>query len=200
MLAQPGGRRSCRSRSYGAAAQATLFFWTAFVTAAWTVLRNKYTTYAIALGILILTGILQVRDKMNWVWNWNLWSAAQWSDMGVLEPNGWPLFWNRLLYVGLAVLCTAIAVRFLPRRELDATRVVHRLAPGNLLRQGLRLLPYAVGQAAIAIFLGYQVADGFQSKRVRQRDRDYWKHNLATWKDRPKPGLVHVDLDLSLEP
>jgi hypothetical protein len=162
--------------------------------------RSKYTTYAIAVGVLVLTGIVQRHDKMNWVWNWNLWGVARWSDMGLLEPNGWPLVLNRALYLGVMVLCIAFAVRLLPRRELDATRVVHRLAPGRLLRSGLRLLPYAVPPAAIAVVLGFQVAHGFQSKQARKRERDYWKQNLATWKDAPKPGLGGVDLEVSLEP
>lgn len=178
----------------------TLLFWTAFVLAVHTLVRNKYTTYGVSLGVLIGTGILQMRGKMNWVWNWDLWSAALWSDLGTLEPNAWPLFLNRVLYVGATGFFLAFAVRMFGRRELDATRVLHRLEPTQLLKSGVRLVPFAVVPLGVAIFLGVQVVHGFQSKQARKHERDYWKQNLATWKDVPNPGLARVDIAVSLEP
>ncbi len=178
----------------------TLLFWTAIVMALFAVLRNKYATYGLALAVLIGTGILQMRGKMNWVWNWNLWSAALWSDLGTLEPNAWPLFLNRLLYLGATVFFLAFAVRLLARREADATRVLQRLAPAHLLAAGASLTPFAVLPLGAAIFLGVQVVQGFQSERARAHERGYWKHNLATWKDAPKPSPARVDIAVSLEP
>src|SRR5262249_54083512 len=32
------------------------------------------------------------------------------------------------------------------------------------------------------------------------RAKDYWRKNIATWKDAKKPTLVDVELDLALEP
>jgi hypothetical protein len=178
----------------------TLFLWTAFVTLVRTLVRNKFTTYGIGLGVLVLTGVMQSRGKMNWLGNWNLWSAVRWSDMGLLEPNAGAVLWNRIFVVALGILCVAIALRCNARREPDATRVVHRLAPARLLRAAVPLVPYVAAAAVIAIILGVQIRSSFQSKPAQRAERDYWKQNLATWRDAPEPGLAGVDVALSLDP
>lgn len=185
---------------WGALLVPTWFFWTSFVIAVQSLLRNKFTTYGIALGILVLSGVLQARDKMNWVWNWNLWGTLRWTDFGLFEPNAQPLLWNRLLYITAGVFWLVLAVRWSARREHDSTRIVHRLAPARLLRSALPLLPYAVVPLVLAIGLGVLVRGGFQSKQARKAQRDYWKQNLATWRDAPKPGVGGVDLRVSLDP
>jgi ABC-type transport system involved in multi-copper enzyme maturation permease subunit len=178
----------------------TFLLWSSFVMALMAVTGNRYATYALAVAVLVVTGLLQARDKMTWVWNWDLWSTVRWSDMGLLEPNGWPLVLNRVLAVLGSVLFIAITVQVLARREHDATRTLHRLAPERVLRRSLRLLPYALPMAIVAIWLGALVWNGFQSKAARKRDRDYWKQNLATWKDAPLPAIAHLDLDVTLQP
>jgi ABC-2 type transport system permease protein len=35
---------------------------------------------------------------------------------------------------------------------------------------------------------------------VEKRTKDYWRKNLATWREAPLPALANVDLDLSIEP
>jgi hypothetical protein len=178
----------------------TFLLWSSWVMLLLAVTGNRYTTYAFALASLAVTGLLQARDKMTWALNWDLWSTVRWSDMGLLEPNGWPLLWNRLLVLSLTLFCTLLTVRLMARREFDATRTVHRLAPPRLLRASLRLLPFAAVPAAIAIFLWLQVSNGFQGRAAKQRDHDYWKQNLATWKDAPVPAIRHLDLDVTFEP
>ena len=125
--------------------------------------------------------------------NCNL-GCVRWRH-GLLEPNS-PFVES----LALTVSRLSWPSRAGGRRELDATRIVHRLAPRSLLRSVLRLAPYAAAPLIVALFLGYQVANGFQSKRARMRDRDYWKQNLATWKDAPKPAVLHADLAVSFEP
>src|SRR5262249_53880212 len=142
----------------------TFALWTSFVMALMAVTRDRYATYALAIASLVVTGLLQARSKMNWVWKWGLWSTVRWSGMGLLEPNGWALVLNRALAVSMTAFFIALTVQLLARREPDATRVLHRLAPGRLLRRSLRLLPYVVPAAVVAIFLGMQVWNGFQSK------------------------------------
>ena len=41
---------------------------------------------------------------------------------------------------------------------------------------------------------------GEQSEVAKKKAHDYWKQNLATWKDAPQPEIVDLDLDLTLEP
>jgi ABC-2 type transport system permease protein len=50
----------------------------------------------------------------------------------------------------------------------------------------------------IALWLA--VDAGFQGGAVEKKQRDYWKQNLATWKDVPQPAIADVDLDLRIEP
>ena len=60
---------------------------------------------------------------MNWVFNWNIWNAVRWSDMGTFEFNRFALLLNRTLVLSLAVLFTAIAVRSFGRRWIPLTSV-----------------------------------------------------------------------------
>lgn len=186
--------------TWGALLLPTFLVWTAFVTMVQALTGNRYTTYAIALGALIATGYYQFNEEMNWVGNWDLWSAVTWSDMGTFELNRFPLILNRLLVLGLAVLFTSISVRFYSRRDFDATRLVHRLKPWNLLKGAFRLSPYALLPLIVGIVLQYQVSQGFQGSKAEKRAKDYWKKNLATYKDYPLPAMNAVDLDVELEP
>jgi hypothetical protein len=178
----------------------TFLGWTSFVTAVLAVVRNRYTTYGICLGILALTGYMQFTGKMNWVGNWDLWGVLRWSDMGILEMDRSALVLNRLMVLGLTVFFTVLAVKFFPRRDFDGVRIIHRLRPLSLLVSGLRLLPYFLLPLALGIALYVQVNQGFQGNAAKKRQKDYWRHNLATWKDVPLPALTAVDLDLELEP
>ena len=75
----------------------TLGVWTALVMAVHTMTQNRYTTYALALGVLCFTGYRVVTDQFNWVGNWPLWSAVRWSDISVLELDRTALVLSRLL-------------------------------------------------------------------------------------------------------
>lgn len=178
----------------------TFLVWTAFVTLAFSITVNRYTTYAIGLAALSLTGYLQAIGKMSWVGNWDLWSALQWSDMGTFELDRGAIVLNRLLAVALAVLFTIVAVRVFPRHDRDATRTVLRLAPGAIVKSALRLAPFITVPLVLGIILWVTVDQGFEGRAEKKRHKDYWRQNLATWKDAPVPSLTHVDLDLRLDP
>jgi ABC-type transport system involved in multi-copper enzyme maturation permease subunit len=186
--------------TWGLLLTTTFLGWTSFVTAVLAVTRNRYTTYAVCLGALILTGYRQYADKMNWVGNWDLWGVLRWSDMGLFELDRTALWLNRLMVLGLTAFFTALAVRFFPRREPDGVRTIERLRPLALLKGGLRLLPFAAAPLALGVALYVQVDQGFQGDAAKKRQKDYWRHNLATWKDAALPALTAVDLDLELEP
>jgi ABC-type transport system involved in multi-copper enzyme maturation permease subunit len=186
--------------TWGLLLSVTFLAWTSFVTAVFAVTRNRYTTYAVCLGAMIFTGYRQYTNKMNWVGNWDLWSVLRWSDMGVFELDRMALLLNRVMLLGLAIFLTALAVRFFPRRDFDAVRIVERLRPLRLLKTGLHLSPYAVVPLVAGIFLYAQVDQGFQGEAAKKRQKDYWRHNLATWKDVPLPAITAVDIDLELEP
>jgi ABC-type transport system involved in multi-copper enzyme maturation permease subunit len=178
----------------------TFLGWTSFVAAVLSITRNRYTTYAIALGALIFTGYRQLNGKMNWVGNWDIWGAVRWSDMALLEMDGSALLLNRLMVLGLAVFFTALAVRFVPRRELDGVQIITRLRPWPLFKGALRMLPYAAAPLTLGIILYVAVDEGFQGEASKKRQKDYWRHNIATWRDTPLPAVTAVDLDVELEP
>lgn len=178
----------------------TFLVWSGFIMAAHAFLRNRYTTYAVGLAVIIGSGVLQVRGKMNWLINWNLWSTTTWTDFGSVEPNGAALLLNRLFYVALAGLFVAVAVRLFPRREVDPARALDRLRPRAVLVTILRLAPFWVPALVLGILLGARVQASFQGKAAENRERDYWRKNLLTWLDAPEPYLAGVEIDLELEP
>jgi ABC-type transport system involved in multi-copper enzyme maturation permease subunit len=178
----------------------TFLFWAGFVLAAASIARNRYATYGIGLIALIATGWVQAKGKMNWVFNWNLWSATTWTDMGPFELSRRALVMNRLFAVTAAVFFIAVAARFYGRREADPIRIVHAFRPRALWRTALSLAPWALVPTVLASALGVQVGRGYQSKAMEKKAHDYWKQNLATWKDAPQPEIVDVVLDLKLDP
>jgi ABC-2 type transport system permease protein len=178
----------------------TVIVWTCFVIAVQATSGQRYATYGIGLGVIALTFYLQFTGRMNWVGNWWLWDTLQWSDMGLFEINRRALVLNRLLVLGLAALFVAIAVQAFGRRQADAIGTIHRLQPAPLRRWLLRLAPFAVVPLAAGIALWLAVNDGFQGRALEKKARDYWKQNLATWKDAPQPAIAGVDLDLRIDP
>jgi ABC-2 type transport system permease protein len=178
----------------------TFLAWSAWIILLNSITGSKFMTYALGLATLLATGWLNNKGVMNWVYNWQLLGAGRWSDLGLLEPNFTAVILNRILWVSISVLFIAITVRIYERREFDATRVVHRIYPKQLLRIGKGLLPYASVPVVLAIYIAFQIANGPEGKRAENIDHDYWKQNLATWKDAPKPTIRHVDADLKLDP
>lgn len=178
----------------------TFILWTSFVTAVLALVRNRYTTYALGLGALIVTGVRQMLGKMSWAGNWDLWSFGQWSDMGGFDINGQALLLNRLFALSLAAFFTVLTVRYFARRELDSVRLGHRLSPGTLLKGSLPLLPWAVAPVTLCVMLVVMVHNGFQGKAAEKRERDYWRKNLATWYEAPQPSLTRVEATVDLDP
>jgi ABC-2 type transport system permease protein len=178
----------------------TFLVWTAFVIATLAVTGNRYTTFAVGLGVLFFTLYRQLTNQMNWVGNWVMWSSLRWSDMSVLELDRTAIILNRVLVLGLTVLFIALAVRLFRRSDPDAARTIHRLYPMALVRSGLRLLPYTVVALVAGIALYAEVYQGTEGEVAKKARKDYWRKNLATWKDAPLPALSAVDIDLELEP
>ena len=178
----------------------TFLLWTCFILAVQAAFGQRYVTYGAGLGVICLTLYLLLTDKLNWVGNWPLWNSVRWSDMGLLELDRKALVLSRLLALGLAGLFTVLAVQTFGRRQADAIGTIHRLQPAPLWRRALRLAPFAAVPLLAAAALQISVDDGFQGKAIEKKQRDYWKQNLATWKDAPQPAITDVDLDLKIDP
>jgi ABC-2 type transport system permease protein len=178
----------------------TFIAWTAFVTMVLAVTANRYATYGVGLAALAFTGYRQFTDQMNWVGNWDLWGVVRWSDMGVFEIDRRALLLNRSMVLGIAILCTCVAVRIFRRRELDPGRTLVRLYPLPLLKVALLLLPVAALPLLAGILLWSDVYAGYEGAAAKKQQKDYWRSNLATWKDEPRPAVRAIDIDLQLEP
>jgi ABC-2 type transport system permease protein len=178
----------------------TFLVWTCFVTAVVAITRNRYAAYGVGLLALSLTGWAQLRDEMNWVFNWDLWNSVRWSDMGPFQMDRPALVLNRLLVLSLAAFFVVLAVRFQARRDPDPVRIIHRLRPAALWGTASRLAPFALVPAVVATSLGVLIARGDESAAEKKKAHDYWKQNLATWKDAPEPEIVDVDVKLTLDP
>jgi ABC-2 type transport system permease protein len=178
----------------------TFLLWTSYVGFVQSLTSNRYGTYTIALATMTLTAWFQMRGKMNWVFNWDLWSATRWSDIATLEYDRVPLLLNRILWLGAAALFTVLAVRLFERRERDATRIVHALRPGALARAALVVTPLLLVPVTAGTLLGLRVHDGYGGGVLIKKGRDYWKKNIQTWKDAPGPSLAGVDFALDLDP
>jgi ABC-2 type transport system permease protein len=178
----------------------TLWAWTAFVMATLSITRNRYATYALCLAALVYTGYRQATGKSSWVGNWPLLGAVRWSDISVFELDRSALWLNRVLWLGLAVLFTALTARFYGRRDGDAARLVHRLRPFLLFRSALRLLPFAAVPIVAGAALWLQVEHGREGDASKRLQKDYWRKNLATFLDAPRLDIAAVDFDVTLDP
>ena len=178
----------------------TFLLWTSFILAVRAVTGERYATYAVGVGVVVYTSYKLLVGEVNWVGNWPIWGALNWTDMGGFDLNARALVLNRLMALGATVLFTVIAVKAFQRRQRDAIVTFHRLAPQQIGRALFRLSPLALVPVLCGVTLWLAVEDGFQGRAYEKKGRDYWKKNLATWLDAPQPALAHVDLDLKIEP
>ncbi|HZI89819.1 MAG TPA: hypothetical protein VFD83_05140, partial [Candidatus Polarisedimenticolia bacterium] len=178
----------------------TFLLWTTFVTAVYAWVGNRYAAYGISLAVLIYTGYRALTNEISWAFNWPLFRALRWSDLGPFEADRLAIVLNRIMVLGAAVLCVALAVRLFARRGPDAVRAMHRLAPGSLFKTALRLSPYAAVPLVAWIILSFQVSYGMEGGAAKKARKDYWAKNLKTWFDAPLPDIARTDVAVKLDP
>ncbi|MGH7743124.1 MAG: hypothetical protein ACRENS_14015, partial [Candidatus Eiseniibacteriota bacterium] len=185
---------------WGVLLMPTFLLWTAFVSAVFAISNSRYVTYALGLGAMSATGWFQMRGKMNWVANWDLWSATRWTDIATFQLDRLPLLLNRVFALGLTALLVVITVRAFARRERDATQNLHRLAPGSLGRGALSLAPWLALPLVAGIALALQVTGGWEGSAAKKKAHDYWQKNALTYRDFPMPSITHADADVVIDP
>ncbi len=178
----------------------TFLAWTAFVTAVYALVGNRYAAYALSFALLAFSGYKAMTGGINWAGNWPLWDALRWSDLGFFETDRRALILNRVMVLGFAVLFTVLAVRLFGRRGRDAVRTMHRLAPGRLGRSFAGLLPYMAVPAVSAVVLLFMVNGGLEGGVAKKAAREYWSKNLKTWFDAPLPDIARADIDVKVDP
>lgn len=178
----------------------TFIGWTAFITAVYAAVGNRYAAYAVALGALILTAYKLATRDLSWATNWPLWAAIRWSDLGFFETDGVALLLNRIMVLGAAVFFTVVAVGLFRRRGADGVRVMHRLSPGQLALTGIRLLPVAAVPLFTCAALAIMVSQGMEGGAAKKARKDYWAKNLKTWYGAPLPDIARADIRLKVDP
>jgi ABC-type transport system involved in multi-copper enzyme maturation permease subunit len=174
--------------------------WTALVMALHSTTQSRYTTYALGVAVLGFTLYRVLTEQINWVGNWALWGAVRWSDISVLEFDRPALVLSRALCVGMAVLLGVLTLALFRRREWDAGRTVHRLRPLALFRATLRKAPWLALPLVAGIWLALDVSWGFEGGAAKKQEKDYWRKNIATYRDARVPDPTHVELHLDLYP
>ncbi len=178
----------------------TLLAWSTFIMAVLAITRNRYTTYAIGLGVITFTGYRFLVNEMNWIGNWPFWGVVRWSDISVLEHDRAAMVLNRLFVLGLFLVFVALAARFYPRTSGDAIRLMQRLRPWPLFKSVLRLAPIVLIPIVLGSMLWARIEAGEQGEAMKERAKNYWRKNLATYKDWPLPDVTDVDLAVDLYP
>jgi ABC-type transport system involved in multi-copper enzyme maturation permease subunit len=185
---------------WGGLVAPTFLAWAAFVFAAYSVTRNRFSAYGVSLAVFGYTVYLALTNKLNWLGNWPMWNAVQWSDMSTLEMDRTALVLSRLFVLGLGAFFLRVAIRHYPRQDRDAIRVMHRMRPVALRRAFVRATPALLVPLIAGGMLWRQIDKGPDSGSMDKKARDYWKKNLATWREAALPALADVDIDLTLEP
>lgn len=178
----------------------TFLLWCSFVSFLYSLVRSRYTTYALALAAFIATSYRHETEGLTWVWNWPLWGVLQWSDMGTFELVRDELVLNRALALAGTLLFTVLTVKLFPRRRFDATTTLLRMRPKALLKGALRLSPVLAPVLVLAFLLQGRIDAGFQGDAMEKAAKDYWRKNVRTWTDYTAPDLAGVDLELDLFP
>ncbi len=184
---------------WGALLLPAFAMWTLFLFAVYTVTgHNRYATYAVALTVLMY--LLTEPRLLTYFSNPFLMGSVRWSDLSLLEADRPVLVVSRVFLLGLAALYAAIAARQYRRRERDVARTVGRLRVGTQMRLALGLIPFLVIPLAFGWWTRRMVATGVEGPGVEERMKDYWRKNVATYKDAPVPGVQAVDMALDLHP
>jgi ABC-type transport system involved in multi-copper enzyme maturation permease subunit len=178
----------------------TFVMWTALIFACFALTRSRFTTYGLALTVFGLTAFLFIEEKGNWLTNWPLWLAINWSDLSHFEFDRAAIILNRLAVLSVAALLMRIAIRMYPRVERDATRRMHAFAPRAIWRTVRGSWAFIVAPAVLFSLQWREIAAGPGGPAAKKLELDYWRKNLATWKDVPIPWVKDADLDVTLRP
>ncbi|MCC6930436.1 MAG: ABC transporter permease [Gemmatimonadaceae bacterium] len=178
----------------------TFLAFSCFCVAVWCVTRNRYTTYALALGALGLTLWADLTDRITWLSNWALWSGIKWTDIGPLEFDRQAIVLNRLLWLSVAVAFWRLAVATYPRTARDPLAVLRVFSWRGLARALRGAAPWLVAPALLAALTFRAVQLGPDGAVAEKAGKDYWKKNLATWREAYFPWLKAADVDIEIEP
>ncbi|MEM6703751.1 MAG: ABC transporter permease [Acidobacteriota bacterium] len=178
----------------------TFIVWTAFVAFVLALFKGRYTTYGVALGALVASGWFQFRGEMTWPWNWWLWGAVRWSDLGTFALNRDQLILNRLQFLALALGFFVLAIKLFGRTDADHGRVLQSFNVKRGWKPVLKVVPFFLIPLIGGAILASQVRNGPGGDSWDKTTKDYWRKNIATWREVETAAIRHVQLDVALEP
>ena len=185
---------------WGVVLAPTIILWCAFIALVHGLVRNRYGTYAVGLGMLILTGWLQTRGYLNWATNWHLWSVLAWSDLDRLEFLRPSIVANRLFVLYTAGICILGAITLYPRRIRDVQRTVDAMQPARVGKNILRWSPLLIIWLVAGGWIWIDARNGYQGSVMERMGRDYWKRNELTFRDVAVPKIDSLDADVAIFP
>jgi len=178
----------------------TCIVWCVFVLAVYALSGKRFITYGICLAVASINDYLDESGKMSWVWNWPILTDLRWSDMGLFELDRTALLLNRIMTLGLAVFFLAVASLLLQRRTPDRRFGFVRFQSRQTRVKFALLIPLLLIPISSGALLINKTRNGFEGSVIEKQAKDYWRHNLATYKDAILPDLDHVELDLEIDP
>lgn len=178
----------------------TVFVWMGMIALVWSIARNRYAVYGVGLGLLMITGLLYTFGWINWVGNWHMWDAVQWTDFGSFQLDRSALLLNRVAWMLVGVLLVQLALMANRRRMPDATGIASRFRPKAVIVGALKTLPVAVPAALLLIALALQVRAGEGGGPSVRAAKAYRAANAETWRNHKEPFIKSMDLDVKLDP
>ena len=144
--------------------------------------------------------IALLTNQINWVGNWPLWRRCTGATSACSSSTAAALVLSRVLAVSLAVFLVVLTLAFFRRREWDAIARRPPAEPAGLFLVNASALPWMVLPLFAGIWLALEVSWGREGGAAKKQEKDYWRKNMATYRDARIPDLKHVELDLDLFP
>ncbi|MBK8284404.1 MAG: hypothetical protein IPK97_05705 [Ahniella sp.] len=166
------------------------------ILATYAMTRSRAATYAIGLLFLMTTVALHLRGGLSWVLNWPLWSVLTATDFGSGANLPDVLIHNRSLTLAVAGLLFCVAVWRYRRTEVD-TKTSIRI-PGQTFWWVTTLASVSILWPAFEILR--RIESGPDGQKAQTLAQAYWRQNSAFARDMPHPRIVHLTLDLRIEP
>ena len=148
----------------------------------------------------MLHGLRALTNQINWVGNWPLWGAVRWSDISVLELDRTALVLSRILALGMAVFLVVLTLALLPPPRVGPDPCRPPAEPADTRPRDARKVPWMVLPLFAGIWLALDVSWGYEGGAAKKQEKDYWRKNMATYRDARIPDPKHVELNLDLFP
>ena len=184
---------------WGALLMPTVLAWIAFVMVVHAITQNRYTTYALCLGVLCFTGYRAVTNQINWVGNWPLWRATRWSDISLLELDRRAFVLSRVFAAGMAALLVVLTLALFRRREWDPIGFMPGWLRGHSRsRRSGKCRGWPCRSWRASTWRSGEL--GPRRGTAKKQEKDYWRKNTATYRGAKTPDPRHVELNLDLFP